>query len=167
MKNKKYTYILFPLVIIVWGAIVYKGIAYYLENDSSSGVDKIEELTTLKINQADTFSLLLNYADPFLKESVSELPVPVYENSPTLSVKKSTVIVKEKKDNTPITWPTILYCGIFKNKQNDKICSIIKINGTEHLMKVGDTYSDVSLIKLYKDSAIVQYKNIKKTLSKY
>jgi hypothetical protein len=166
MKNKKLTYILLPLVILIWGAIVYKVLANYFENDSSSLNSKNDDITSVKISKTDTFSLMLNYSDPFLKEgvSVSTLPVPDYSQSKP--VKQIAATVKEKKDNTIVTWPAIIYSGLIKNKLSNKTCSIIKINGAEHLMNVGDTYNDVTLIKIFKDSAIVQYKNIKKTIFK-
>jgi hypothetical protein len=166
MKNKKLIYILLPLVIIVWGAIVYKIMANYLEDDSFDIISEKDDATSLKINNVDTFSLLLNYSDPFLKEGVLATTTQATDYSQTIPVKQSTTSIKEKKDNTPVTWPVVVYCGLIKNKESNKSCSIFKICGTEHIMNAGDTYSDVTLLLVYKDSAIVQYKNIKKTIFK-
>lgn len=166
MKNKKFTYILLPLVILIWGAIVYKIIASYLEKDSSGYISKSDDKTVLKINKTDTFSLLLNYSDPFLKEGSMVTAKPAYDYSKSVPIKQNASIVKEKKNTSPITWPAIVYCGLIKNKQNNKSCSIIKINGKEQIMNVGDIYNDVTLIKVFKDSVIVQYKNSKKTIIK-
>jgi hypothetical protein len=163
MKNKKMTYILLPLVIIIWGAIVYRIIVYYMGDDPVNITKESNDYAAMKLNNKDTFSLLINYQDPFLKNALSITPTVTIVHTP---VAKSPIVNKEKKDNAPVSWPTIIYCGLIKNKESNKSCSIIKINNSEHLMIVGDTYSEVTLLMIYKDSAVVQYKNIKKTIVK-
>ena len=163
MKNKKLMYILLPLVIIIWGAIVYKIISNYTGGNDTGIVLSDEKTKVLPVNIADTFSLILNYPDPFLK---GEAQVYNYTKTilPQANYNKTTVNTAKTKENVQVNWPVIVYGGIIKNKGNNKTCSIIKINGVEYLMNVGGTYKDVTLIKVYKDSAIVQYKNIKKTI---
>ena len=165
MKNKKIAYLLLPLVIFIWGAIAYKIIRNYLGNNSPEILFNQNENIIQSKNKIDTFSLLLNYPDPFLKNQVASNYQPS-NNNPQKTTTNKTTTANNKKENNPVKWPTILYCGNIKNKNNNKICSIIKINGTENIMYVGEVCNEVRLVKVFKDSVIVNYKNQNKTIIK-
>ena len=66
----------------------------------------------------------------------------------------------------PTIWPGISYNGMIKNQQSDKQLGIVVVNGQSNIMRSGDTYMDVTIGKLYKDSVEISYKNIKKTIHK-
>lgn len=69
MKNKKALYYLLPVNILVWGFAIYRIVSYGNETNSAAHTvtGKIPEVFVMPV--LDTFSLLLNYPDPFLKNS--------------------------------------------------------------------------------------------------
>jgi len=166
MKNKKLVYILLPVAILIWGGIIFKIISYYFDKNTPDIVMTDNTMMNFPKNAIDTFSLLLNYPDPFLKS------MAVFSNPGNVSYQrnnsKSTVGLNNRntKEIVKVNWPAIVYGGIIKNKESKKTCSIVKINGVEHIMSVGDVYNDVHLLKLYKDSVVVSFKNNKKTFVK-
>jgi hypothetical protein len=164
MKNKKLMYILLPLAIIIWGLIIYKIISNYTGDDDTGIVSNNNKTNALPVNIADTFSLILNYPDPFLK---GEVQVTNYTKTvqPQVNYNKTRTTGKTKEIKK-VNWPLIVYGGIIKNKANNKTCSIIKINNIEYIMSVGDVCKDVKLIKTYKDSVLVMYDNAIKTIVK-
>lgn len=171
MKNKKLAYILLPVVIFVWGAIAYNIISYYFDDKSTENMLSTNAIKKNPDAKLDTFSLLLNYPDPFLKaEAAYYEPVIASTESPVKpSIPNRNTAPKRNINNiksTPISWPAITYCGIIKNKKSNKTCSIIKINGKEYIMSIGDTRSDVTLLKLYSDSAVVTFQQHNKTFNK-
>ena len=73
MKNKKYIYLLIPLTIVIWGLIIYKIVSYKGDGYESFKKEIKNNNTQDIIISDDTFSLFLNYPDPFLKQK--ELPI--------------------------------------------------------------------------------------------
>ena len=70
MKNKKLSYWLLPVAALIWVLIIYKVISY--NGPEQEFVAVTNELGTIKnANQTDTFSLLLNYPDPFKVQDLS------------------------------------------------------------------------------------------------
>lgn len=166
MKNKKVMYFLVPLVIIVWGAIILRLIAYY--KGDAEVQEPLNIISTIKdkSNVPDTFSLILNYRDPFLSDVwVSDEEVIVPEGIQTIPIANQDV-VPQKKITESIPWPKLVYGGIIENRKNSRTIIIMSVDGKERLMCSGDEYANVKVAKIYWDSVKVifnkQYKTIKK-----
>ena len=88
MKNKKLTYILVPLVLIVWGLIIYRIFNTIHNTDDSPLLNTpIATINGEKNTLLDTFSLQLNYRDPFLgnlhRKISNENATKVVKRAPT------------------------------------------------------------------------------------
>ena len=116
MKNKKMLYILIPIVLLVWGVIIYKIAAPGSVGDNITGLQNNQFATTSTIeNLNDTFSIHPNYRDPFLgKEAKKSI---LSENKVSNVVAVSNVI--EKTVRSSISWPSIVYEGLIKNQKNN------------------------------------------------
>lgn len=151
MKNKKTIYILLPVVLLVWGKVVYQFFSF-------ANSDKILENTPIdlyikpfKIKERDTFSINVNYRDPFLgKMFVTELSVD--------SKKKTTKIKKVSKQENLIIWPSIIYKGIVADTKNNIKIYMLIIGGKTCLMKKGETENEVFLKDGDNESIYVKYK---------
>jgi hypothetical protein len=66
MKNKRIIYFLLPAVLIIWGLIIFRAVAFLNRNDRINYKKTSEGLKTQLTGNVDTFSLLLNYPDTFL-----------------------------------------------------------------------------------------------------
>lgn len=158
MKNKKTLYIFLSVNVLVWGLVLYKIFSSFSNEVSSSGVTAAIVPVSFAETSADTFSLIANYADPFLgKMIVKTDPSP----NPGPAPVKKTAPVK-----TPVVWPTIVYGGLIKNQKSSKQLVLVQINGQENFMNEGSTVNEVQLVKVFKDSIRVLYKKEKKTILK-
>ncbi len=157
MKNKNLIYVLMPLVILIWGLIIYKIIAGMNDDKPSNSVYK-PLVTEDSKELTDTFSLYANYNDPFLSGTV-RLSRNVVETE-MLSNRRSLSNV----NNTPPK-PDLQYFGIISNAKNKYKVGLIKIQGVDYLLKEGDfSVNKLKVYKLFKDSVIVMQQNYKHTI---
>ncbi|MNK95318.1 hypothetical protein D3C87_1155500 [compost metagenome] len=151
MKNKKNIYILLPLVLLVWGAVLYQ-VFSFTKSDEEPAVNNSEfTIKPLKINKRESFAINVNYRDPFLGK--------MYAPQTASNTKaKSSKTVKEPKPKETLVWPTILYKGMISDsKEKNKIFMII-IDNKNYYMKIGDTENEIFLKSGDKESIYVKYK---------
>lgn len=166
MKNKKLLYLLLPLTIGLWGVIIFKIV------NSASGIEGVENQDKIVFQKSDgltmpdTFSIICNYPDPFLGKTT-----PKQYRSPANSVTsaaKAKDVVKEKKKAaiTTLVWPEVVYKGIIKNQKSNKQLALLQINGKSNAMKMGESYENIELIRIFKDSIEVKFGKEKKYVKK-
>lgn len=150
MKNKKNIYILLPLVLFVWGAVLYQ-VFSFTKSDEVPVVNNSEfTIKPLKINKRESFAINVNYRDPFL----GKMYAPQSSNTKV----KSSKTVKEVKPKETLVWPTVLYKGMISDsKEKNKIFMII-IDNKNYYMKIGDTENEIFLKSGDKESIYVKYK---------
>ena len=144
MKNKKVIYVLIPLVIFVWGFIGYRIFALLKQKDTSSFQHHMEKLQLQEKEIIDTFYLIADYPDPFLKSNTG------YRTNKTSKYRNSQKKNQKKRD---IRWPNIEYKGLIKNQKTEKTVINIKINNKNMLMSEGDEMEQVRLLKVFNDSS--------------
>ena len=100
----------------------------------------------------DTFSIQISKRDPFLG---------------TLLVKKKPIKRTSKKTikKEVISIPLLYHGSVSKQDSKTKVF-IVSINGQQHLMKLGQTINEVTLIKGNSKDIVVTYKGLKKTIQK-
>lgn len=158
MKSKKSLYILIPLVVVVWGIIIFR----VLNMTGNPEINNVLEFHVANDTDAIVFEkpkkLLLNYADPFLKnlpkaekQSKNSGYVSLFNNNPEPKIKE-------------IDWPEVNYQGIIENK-NKKV-AIIKINDKKYLVSNGQNIKEMRVEGLYKDSIIFEKNKEIKTFYK-
>lgn len=134
MKNRKSIYILLPIVLLVWGAVIYQFFSF-TDNESRDSISPNVAIKPFLIKPRDTSEIIINNRDPFLGK--------ITDNSTIPKIKKKiskAVIIKEE-----VNWPQVQYKGIVSdNKEKIKVYMII-INGKTHLMKKGDEEDGVKL----------------------
>lgn len=164
MKNKTITYILLFLVLVIWGTILYK-IFFYTESESETFSMGKTSLTKITPESSDTFSLSLNYSDPFLKENVRSNSISKSSTSTRKSGQVKPTTIKNNPSTSPqVVWPKVKYEGLIKNNNNST--AILSINGSTQFLKIGDSFNDVKVESITKDSVIVSYHKNSKTIKK-
>lgn len=159
MKNKKLIYLLLPLALLVWGMIIYK---IFFQTNAPENIAAFVPNKTAKQNNAalpDTFALLLNYPDPFLKNEKRAVT-----STNTTTTQKKPVEIKPQKTIEPVHFPAIKYSGVVKKQEHE--LAIVSINGSSNFMKTGETVNDITLLRIYNDSIIVSFQNQKRTIKK-
>ncbi len=156
MKNKKLTYVLIPLVAVVWGLIFYK---IYLQvkgpgNEAQIIPLKSEGIVTVA---PDTIRLKLNYRDPFLSYSFDHEKInrPVFASSLPTDVP----IVRKPE----FIWPSIKYDGMIVNSKTKRKTGLLSFETASYLVKEGDEVKGYKIVKLFADSVIIRYSKQKRT----
>lgn len=145
LKNKKITYLLILLVILIWSVIFYR-----IYTNFSGKEQKVENLqpTVAGIEndiQDSVFTLSLNYPDPFLKgmekiyDRVTQEETPVNVNYHSIS------------------WPAIEYRGLLTSRDNNST-GLLKIQSADFLVKQGNEYASVKIRQMTSDSIFLEYK---------
>lgn len=146
MKNKKSIYILLPLVLFIWGTVMYQVFSFSSSEDEPTMVSNEISLKPIKIPKRDSVVINTNYRDPFLGK--------VYRSDIVKSTKKKLVSKKVEA----LVWPTIQYKGIVSDtKEKSKIFMLV-INNQTLLMKKGQTENEIYLKEGDRESVYLKYK---------
>ena len=151
MKNKKNIYILLPVVLFVWGSVLYQ-LFSFTNTDEISPAEKSEFIIKpLKIKERQTFAINVNYRDPFLGK--------MYAPQKVSGIKiKSSKVNKPPKPKETLVWPTVLYKGMISDVKEKKKVFILIIDWKYHYMNIGDTENDIFLKDGDKESVYIKYK---------
>jgi len=154
VKSKALTYGLGAAAIAIWVGV---SITVYNTLNSSavhSAVDVAAVNNQVHHNTvADSFSIVADYADPFLSIPYTN-SVEVKES---FRPKRPFYKPKPKAAKNKVSWSHIKYMGLFTNKRNGKMMAILKQNGREEMMNIGDTSGDLELVEISSDSILVSY----------
>lgn len=150
MKNRKLLYILLPAVVIIWGLILVKVLSWM-------NGDKQEQAISVSLPPGrgsnavpDTFSLQLNYADPFTLQ-------PVFRGSEQYP---GTVV------KAVIKWPDVMHFGTLTTGKHRTQFATLQINGVVRLMKPGDTCCGIQLMKVKCNAVVLRYHGSERTISR-
>lgn len=150
MKSKKSLFILLPIVLLIWGLVVYEFFSFSAPDVTLESTSNEYSLKPFKLKERDTFLINVAYRDPFLGKMNSTQTTD--SNSNNSKTKKAVKRVEA------IVWPTILYKGIVSDvKEKNKIFMLI-IAGHDFFMKKGETENGVFLKDGDKESVYVKYK---------
>jgi hypothetical protein len=171
VKNKKLMYALLLASALVWGWVFIKIFNVIFKSEEAPLLSENKKLSIGVFEKKDTFQLLVNYKDPFLKTKSRQLTAG-YNYSSGLSVathahlraKKSSVeIIKEEKT---IDWSFIKYKGRITRQSTGKVVSLINIGGGDYSLEDGKEMQQVMLLKSYPDSIWVKFDGVKKYIKR-
>lgn len=132
----------------VWGTIGYKIVsALNPELPEVKPQNFVANLDYKVTTKTDTFSIKTVNRDPFLGTLLKK------------TVKKS---IKKKK---PIHWKSISYQGTIKQNKTKQQIFIVTINGSQYLLKKGQTKDSITLAYGNAKSVTLRYKNQLKSFS--
>lgn len=151
MKNKKNIYILLPIVLFIWGIVIYQFFSFTTPDDTLANTTTEFSIKPFTIKERTPFSINVAYRDPFLGKMYA---TPMTNTNH----KKSTVNKKTVKPEETIVWPSILYKGTISDSKQKNSLFILVIDGHNYYMKKGDTENEVLLKDGDKESIYVKYK---------
>jgi len=145
MKNKKLLYVLVPAVLVIWGAIAHRALMYLsVNNDNHTLLMKNQQQGSL-VTSNDTFTLLLNYPDPF-----------GYEPRPNSVVNQPRNQIKKNK------WPQVQIYGIIGNGNKDCMLVSLSIDNQDAIIKVGERIHQVKLVRVKSQSMTLSFEGEQK-----
>jgi hypothetical protein len=175
MKQKKWmTYLLALLVVFIWGVILQRVLVQVNPEERFPALQNVNSPVKEKLPsmQPDTFSLLLDYPDPFLKggkivpeqvsTSIDPRPLP----------HSGSAGVPLVHDGLPVTQSApadqITYLGFVQNPTSKKRIAIINYNSRETMLSEGESFGKIQLVHIL-DGAVKlrvgkELKHIKQSL---
>ncbi len=168
MKNKKLTPYLLVVVLIVWGAIMYR--VYKTVNSNNTTPNFKVATSNVELHSIDpvesNYTLILSYSDPFLKNVEKKKVVKRRSTvpKPTVRPKKNPVIKEKKEEKNPIRWDEIKYSGSFLNKKSGDNVALISFFNIPLTIKEGEEKNGLLVKKIYGDSLRVRFSGEDKTI---
>lgn len=151
MKSKKNIYILLPIVLLIWGVVIFQFFSFATPDELVTNTSPEFDLKPFKLKERTPFLINVNYRDPFLGKAYSIQQIS----------KVSSNKVKVKKASKPeevIVWPVIQYKGMLSDPKEKNKRFMLVISGKNYLMKTGDTQDEIFLKDGDKESIYVRYK---------
>lgn len=166
MSKKLKQIALLTFVVLIWGKVAVDFFSY-----SEGGPDyiikpkSVTETPTV-LQEKFSYELNLDYRDPFIGKSMQRKKRTSNQSTPrpkpVVSSIPKTPVVKAPK----VKWPLVVSLGGVSNTNGNSSSVILKVNGQESIISLGDSISGVSLVELTRDSVTLSYMNEYKTLLK-
>jgi type II secretory pathway component PulC len=158
MKNRKLMYVLVPLVVAIWGTIVFR-IFSGMKGENRDIPAAGPPVLLPGEKEKEDYQLIADYPDPFLNSHVMPGETDVVQSPPRPLPEPPPV-------KPPLTWPSLKYGGIIKNIKVNKEFALIQMSGKEYLARQGEMIGELQLLRIYKDSVLVSFQNEKRTIKK-
>ncbi|WP_396591863.1 hypothetical protein [Allomuricauda sp. R78024] len=157
MEKKKLNTVLFFIVVLIWGVILYKFIApYFKKSEPSITAKNLVEKKVLPIKKKDTIILIFATRDPFLgKLSKTKKQSSV--------IKPKIQSSKRKKASVPVPWPLVEYLGFVKSKTSNSPLGLVRIDGKLHRVHQNTIVKGLMITKI--NNNLIQVTNGKESRS--
>lgn len=153
MTKRHINLILILIILIIWGGV---GLKIFKRHDNSSNIHVRN--TKMKVEfknlKKDTFSLKILENDPFTGNRLSNVKENTLRINKPLAKRK---LIKEHSNKTHTNMPIKYYGNLSVNGKNIK--AILKIGDDIKRLGVGETFNDLKLLKITKDSVIYRSNN--------
>jgi len=143
LKNKKNIKILVPVVVLIWGLVIYKIVDAFSSEDMTMLKNTPSTFKAPEVHEKETFALLPIQSDPFLGT--------MYHKP---KAKKTT----HRNIRQEIVWPSINYEGFISGTTKKTTVFMLNINGQQHLVKKGDILQNIKVIKGNQENLKLKYK---------
>lgn len=150
-KNKTSLYLLFPLVIVIWGLIIYKVSGAFVDETVAIPAVVPKAAEEVKRVKKDTFSLLPLERDPFLGH---------YYKNP---VEPKKHLAAPPRD---VQWPEISYLGLISETGKSSGVHILQVNGKQFLLEKGGAAEEIKIVGSRPGQVTLLYQGDKRTFSK-
>ncbi|MGW9686752.1 hypothetical protein [Flagellimonas sp. 2504JD1-5] len=147
-KNTK-TYLLLGAVLLIWGIIGFKVLGALSSEPEAPVLAENINFKPKEQVKKDTFSILVDYRDPFL----GTMP-------PSKKKPKTKGVAKPK-----VQFPNINYTGLITDQDTKNHIFFVTISGNQYLMRKGNTQADITLLSGSSKSIRVRFKGIAKTIT--
>ena len=148
MQSKRYTYTLIAVLASIWIIAGYKIYTAVHKNEDSYNSYNIGPTKVLD-KVTDTFSLSLDFQDPFLLQNA-------HENSITTAGTMTKKVHSEQPQVPSLTLKPagVFFKGVISNFTGKRKVAVISVNGQDITLSEHESSSNISLIKIYGDDSI-------------
>jgi hypothetical protein len=157
MKNSKpMQFLLFGLVAIIWGAIVYQVWTYLAKDDDEPLYTDRDYLPAETTFVADTFSLSLAYPDPFTGKTSARSASSSQRTGAASAKKRASSSTPSPMEEPPIVIspPKIIYQGYSIN--NNEVTRVrLQLNGKGVTYRLNEEKEGIRVVGMTRDSIAV------------
>ena len=157
--NRQVRWFLTISMIGIWSLVGYKIYKKIYPDDFQFMRPHEVAVAQTVASEIDSFSLALDYPDPFFKNSFPKERVA----GTAISKPKLPVPKVPKKAKKPIPFPPVLYKGTVRA---DRSVVVVSVNGKVKNMAVGEELDGVTLVKIFQDSIHIRFEKEEKTILK-
>jgi hypothetical protein len=151
MKSKKSIYILLPIVLLIWGVVLFQFFSFSTPDEVTEISSKEFSIKPFKVKERTPFLINVNYRDPFLGRAYSIQEISKGDSN-KVKVKRT------PKPEVTIAWPSIEYKGMLSDPKEKNKRFMLVISGKNCFMKIGETQEEVYLKDGDKESIYVVFK---------
>lgn len=152
MKGKKNIRILLPVVVIIWGIVIYKIVDAFSEDEVTIPVGERSAFVAKQVKEKETFSLMPIESDPFLGT--------IYKKKAPRNTTGGS-----GKPKTEVVWPQISYQGTVSDSEAKSVIYMIKIDSAQQLLRRGEESGEIKLIKGSSSAVTLKFKGETKEFS--
>lgn len=151
MKQRRTRNIMLVVVALIWGLVIWRFMAGGKDN---SGVYSSSDVMDIPMVDGDftpdSFSLSLDYRDPFLGGFQARKAEPSIDFAATpVQVTPAPVAPKAAE---PPAWTHFKYHGIVRDTKNDRRTGLLTADGRMIYVDEGMQYTGFKVIRIYADS---------------
>jgi hypothetical protein len=156
--------LLIVVVCIIWGAVIFRALSLFSGSSEVhiSGANMQDEPIKYKFNN-DTFSINVNYRDPFLDRQNKSIVRSMNQNTAKRKPVKQAPKRNVKKNNACV-WPVMKFGGMIYNNTSNGTNALFEINGQKKIIQKGDMLNEIRIELITPDSIIVSKENCFKTI---
>jgi hypothetical protein len=154
MKKNKINIILISVVVSIWLLVTLKATGnLFSKEETLTGADDTAIPNVQSPQKLTNEKLHLNYRDPFLGNSTKlEVKVQTGNSSPRIKNQKNKIDKPLAKEIPPIK-----FFGLIRNTGTNKMVAIVSVNNQEKRMLPGESFNDIKLEKITRDSILVSW----------
>lgn len=140
MNQKILRYGLIAGVVLVWGMIIQQVFSAMGADNKNAASSLSDTLSGIGAMPADTFSLLLNYDDPFIPADTAAVVDTVVEN-PIIPQ-----VIKPPEERPDISF--IKYMGMISNADKRSRAAIINFRGRDMMVREDQDVEEITIKKI-------------------
>ena len=152
LKGKKSLYLLIPVVVLLWGTIMYRIFNYTSDEDQVDPISVARASKPVQNEESRKRELKLNYPDPFLKEGFSSPTtqlVPAAQSLPPTATQQ----VSAAEPKSPDPFAGLIYNGFIVKEGTDERIALLEHNNRSYLTTTGETFAGTFEVgRILKDS---------------
>ena len=157
MKNKALTGILIVVVGFIWYKAFFRVKDSFFGEETQDIVEQQNQPISFARLSRDTFSIHLDYRDPFGDTKKSYAGAPPQANSGRQKR------VNQRTVRPPVVWPEIVYFGQVRRTGSEDPLAIIGIDGYKHTVRKGERlYDGIKVNIIGRDSLVIMYNKEKR-----
>lgn len=150
MKNRLLPKILLPIVLIIWGLVVWR--FFKPSEEPTPAIMPISQNSSLDSKPVWQEELYLDYGDPFLgKATVKSLPVPPGSNS---SIQRQ---IRQVTQSRAWSIPDLTYRGGVQ--RGESVTGILRYEGREMMVRAGDSIPGIRILELDLESVSMRMRD--------